>query len=209
MAEWASNAFTQQRFAHVVVALARWFHGALLIPEANFASAFLKTVWEVLQYQQIWRRKVEVVGFKELQKNVGFWMKDDDLKLRIFETLQAAMAQGAFVPRSKLLLEEMPQYEWKGGRIVHSGSAKTQDESAKGRAHGDRVIAAALAWHVCDQEPMLTHEDDEQPIVVPPGSMAARLAEHDAARQAVGDPWDSAGLDVFYGERILRGDDWS
>jgi hypothetical protein len=209
VAQWTSNTYPQQRFAHVVVALARWFHEALVIPEANFASAFMTTMLETIGYQKVWRRNTEVVGFKKLTQKYGFWMKDDDLKLKLFEVLQAAIAQRAFVPRSREMLNELHEYSWKNGKIIHVGSTKTDDEGSKGRAHGDRVIATCLAWHVCAEDPHLAERAEQEVIMVPPGSMAARLKEFDELYLSVGsDPWQEGRLDIFTPTAVTCGDDW-
>ena len=76
------------------------------------------------------------------------------------------------------------------------------------KAHGDRVIAASLAWLVCDVEPMLDNEDPED-VAPPPGSMAERLREHDEKMGALGDPWSEAGVDIFAREGVHCGtDEW-
>jgi hypothetical protein len=106
------------------------------------------------------------------------------------------------------MLAELNEYSWKNGKIIHVGSTKTDDESAKGRAHGDRVIAACLAWHVCAEQPLLTPEAEEREILAPPGSMAARLKEHDQQLVPLGDPWDDARLDIFAPVGLGLGDDW-
>jgi hypothetical protein len=57
---------------------------------------------------------------------------------------------------------------------------KTQDDSAKGQAHGDRVIAAAIAWHAAKDRPARKPvERDAFEEDLPYGCMAWRLKEHE------------------------------
>lgn len=196
VAEWVSNSVVPGKFACVCVALARWFHGALLIPEANFSAGFMKTLVEDLAYERTYYREVDVVGLHKVTNKPGFWMTNDDIRLKVFEGMQEAMADGAFTPRSAPMIEECKQYQWKAGRIIHVGSTKSDDEGAKGKAHGDRVIAAALAWFGCADTPAIDDPEGTE-TVAPEGSMAARLQEHDRREGRVGDPWYEADLDIF------------
>jgi hypothetical protein len=206
VAEWVSNKTPPIDFAYVLATLGKWFHNAHLVVEANFSGSCLDTLVDVIGYQNLYYRKVDIIGQNRKTDKPGFWMTSDDARLRLFENFQAAMATGSFTPRSKELLEECPQYEWKNGKIVHIGSTKTDDESGKGKAHGDRVIAAALAWLVCEEEPVLDVKEDT-PIITPPGSYAERLQEHRALVGVAGDPWENPALDIFSQNETLR-DEW-
>ena len=207
VAEWTSNSTIPARFGYVLAALGYWFHTAELIVEANFGASCMKILVEELMYPNVYYREVEDVGHKKTTKRAGYWMKDDNAKLGLFETMQEAMAEGKFVARSAALYDECPEYEWRGGRIVHIGSTKSDDEGGKGKAHGDRVIAASLAWRQCDQEPILD-TDEEIPMAPPPGSMAERLQEYDREQGQSGDPWLEEGIDIFDRGRVLLGESY-
>ncbi len=196
VAEWVSNSVPPVKFAYVFAALGRWFHGALLIPEANFSAGFMKTLVEDIAYERTYYREVDVVGLHKVTNKPGFWMTNDDVRLKVFEAMQEAMADGGFTPRSEKLVEECKQYQWKNGKIVHIGATKTDDEGGKGKAHGDRVIAAALAWFGCEDTPTLD-EAEESDVAAPEGSMAHRLKLHDEMIEAGGDPWEDSHLDIF------------
>jgi hypothetical protein len=207
VAEWASNSVNPIKFAYLSVALCRWFKGAHLVPEANFGVGYMKTVVETIGYENMYYRDVDVVGMHKKTQKPGFWMANDDTKLKLFETMQEAMAEGAFTPRSAALLDECPEYEWQNGKIVHVGSAKGEDESGKGKAHGDRVIAASIGWMACAEEPVVENED-ESPLIIPAGSMAERLQLLDAQAGQSGDPWEFSSLDIFSTTGRLSGDEW-
>jgi hypothetical protein len=208
VAEWASNSCIPAKFAYVSVALARWFNNALLIPEANYSASYMKIVVEQIGYENVYMRKVDIVGINKVTQKPGFWMTNDDVKLRVFESMQEAMAEGSFLPRSVEMLKECPEYEWRNGRVVHVGSAKSADDSNKGKAHGDRVIAACIAWMGCVEDPVII-DDDDHPAIVPDGSMAQRLKLHDEEMGNIGDPWEMAGVDIFGGDFTVARDDWS
>lgn len=199
VAEWASNTTEPSRFAYVSVALCKWFYNALLIPEANFDGGFFKAIEDGPGYFNMWMRETEIAGYKELTKKSGFWMKDDNTKLALFEMMQFMMASGAYVPRSAAMIKECSEYEWKNGKIIHVGSTRTDDEGAKGKAHSDRVIAASLSVYAMNEvgggSDDLIEEDDRQEV--PAGSMAERLREHDEREGATGDPWVDEGVDIF------------
>jgi hypothetical protein len=199
VAELVTNRLVPGKFAVACVALARWFHNAEIIPEANFGAGFMKTVVEELNYPHMFYRGVEIVGSHKKTKKPGFWMTNDDVKLRLFEALQIAISERAFIPRSLPLLDEMPQYEWKNGHIIHVGSTKTDDEGGKGKAHGDRVIAAALAWEAMQESPVLSDPEGSGEVGIPrtPGTMSERLGEYDDSLGNLGDPWLEPELDIF------------
>jgi hypothetical protein len=207
VAEFASNTLPPPKFARVCAALGRWFHDALLIPEANFGAGFMNVLVEDLGYENVYYRKVEIVGLKKNTQKPGFWMTNDDTRARLLQALQEAMADRAFTPRSKALLEELPEYEWRLGKIVHMGSAKSKDDAAKGKAHGDRVIAASLAWLACIEEPVIM-DDEDKPVIYPEGSMAKRLQEVDLSLGENNDPWGDFSVDIFTPKYVKYQDDW-
>jgi len=208
VAEWTSNSTIPVRFASVCVVLARWFENALIIPEANFGGSFMKELVEEIGYENVYYREREIVGLHQKTQQPGFWMTNDDTKLKLFESMQEAMAEGSFRPRSRAMIDECKQYEWKNGKIIHVGSTKTDDEGSKGKAHGDRVIAASLAWMGCTEEPF-TGEENEAETPVFEGTMAARLAETDRNRQEDGDPFEVETLDLFDNRQLsLANDPW-
>lgn len=197
VAEWVSNAMIPSKFAQICAILGHWFDKAELIPEANFGAGFLRVLIDELAYPNLYYRENEIEGIHKKTKKPGFWTGSDDIKFKLLEQLQIGMAEGAFTPRSKELLEECPEYEWKNGRIVHVGSARTTDEGSKGKAHGDRVIAAAIAWFGCAEDCWADREEQVL-AAAPAGCMARRLQKLDALLMDIhGDPWTEANLDIF------------
>ena len=187
--EFATNTMRPEDFADYVVALCKFFHNAYLIWEYNGSpgGAFTKQVLD-RKYSNIYYREVEHKSFKKKTKNPGWWSNERN-KLAVLSSLAKAIKTEEFVIRSDDLLEECRQYVYKDGRVVHSRSVRTIDDSSKGQAHGDRVIAAALAWHAVKDRPPAPKEEYRQEI--PVGSMAWRFkAKEDKLAKLNNDGWD-------------------
>ena len=190
VAEFASNTVRPEDFAELVVALCTWFNDAYLIWEHNGApgGSFTKRVIDI-GYPKIFFREVEGRAYRKKTKNPGFFTTDKN-KLALLGKMSGAIQSKEYIVRSKPLLEECRQYVYKDGKVVHSRSVKTQDDSSKGQAHGDRVIAAALAWHGSIDRPANTKIDKEEFEQIPYGSMAWRLKRHDELQAAeLNDGW--------------------
>lgn len=190
VAEFASNTVRPEDFAELVISMCKWFSGAFLVWEHNGApgGAFTRTVLDS-GYGNIYYREIEGRAYRKKTKNAGFFTNDKN-KLALLGKMAGAIQSKEYVIRSNFLLEECRQYIYKDGRVVHSRSIKTQDDSSKGQAHGDRVIAAALAWHAAKGRVPDTHVDKEKFQETPRGSMAYRLQEHDKEREAqLSDGW--------------------
>tara|TARA_R110000824_G_scaffold28356_4_gene95412 strand:- start:9 stop:1841 length:1833 start_codon:yes stop_codon:yes gene_type:complete len=187
--EFATNTMRPEDFADYVVALCKFFHGAYLIWEHNGSpgGAFTKRILDQ-QYPNIYFREVEHKSYKKKTKNPGWWSTERN-KLGVLSTLAKAVKTDEFLIRSADLLEECRQYVYKDGRVVHSRSVRTIDDSSKGQAHGDRVISAALAWHAVKDRPSAPRE--EQRYDVPLGSMAWRFKEREDRLAKINkDGWD-------------------
>ena len=196
VAEWASNLVDTRRFGIICVALCRWFYNATLIPEANFKGGFFKVVEDELCYPKLWMRESEMHGVRTMTKKAGFWLANDDMKLTLFEGMVAAIGNQTFIPRSKTMLEECGQYEWKDGKIIHIGAVRTDDDGAKKKTHSDRVIAAALAVYEMGESPV-PDDTEAEPLRAPDGSMAARLRDLDNRDGITEDPWLTSEVDIF------------
>ena len=186
VAEFATNTLPPVAFADLVIAACKWFGNAYLVWEMNGppGSAFTKQILE-RNYPYIYYREIENKSYKKKTRNPG-WFSTEKNKLAVLSQMSAAIQNGEFCIRSEKLLDECRQYIYKQGRVVHSRSVRTQDHSAKGQAHGDRVIAAAIAWHASKDRPAISAVDrqdvDEE---IPYGCMAWRMQEHDKRQKAL------------------------
>lgn len=162
--EYASNSIRPDLFADLAIALAHWLNGAFLNWECNgpTGSPFTRQIL-ARGYHNIYYRQNEMVRSKKKSKTPG-WMSNGSDKATTLQDLQRDADVGRCKIRSRWLLKECGQYIWDGGKVVHIASKATSDESAKGEAHGDRVIGAAVGWiGNLEREIIIRKKDDEVP----------------------------------------------
>jgi len=179
VAEWASPHMLPQDFAQMTVAICKWFRNAYLIWEANGGPGeqYSKEIMR-LRYGNIYYRHVEMVNYRKQTKKPGYWNSDRGQK--ILGELQRAMRASEIAIRSRATMRELPQYQFKDGEVVHIGSQVTDDQSSRGKAHGDRAIAMAVAWHGRSDIPVPMAEPKKEDDSNPPyGSMAWRFKERE------------------------------
>jgi len=172
--EWAGMGWFAAKFARLAVALSKWLNNAYLIWEASgpTGSTFGKEVLEVIYYSNVYYRDVAEVGQKAKSRSPGWWNGSDDDKGDLFETLCIAMEDGEFIPRSEDLIRECGEYEWDHGKIVHKPS---KQHKMDGKAHGDRCVAAGVAWLGCKDKPVTSLDNCSEMLHNPPyGSFAWR-----------------------------------
>jgi hypothetical protein len=115
-------------------------------------------------------RNVEHVGFKKKTAKPGFY--NTDRGEVILGEMQRAMDTGECTIRSDRIIHECGQYIYKNGTLIHAGSSATEDESAKGKGHGDLAIAAACGWHGVMDRPVIGRKETGEDAR--PGSFAWR-----------------------------------
>jgi hypothetical protein len=193
--EYASNSIEPSEFAEACVAIARWFHGAYLGWEMNFGGGFTNRVMAI-GYANIYMRTVHWRKSKKKQKEVG-WHTDDKTKELMFSELHRTVKLGEIVLRSDDLVRECGEYVRLGTKgIVHKASVNTEDMSSRGKAHGDRVIAAAIAVQLMADRPLLdkTKSVDVQHGPPPNNTMAWRVEQWERQDKPLSE-WDDDTLD--------------
>ena len=155
----------------MTIAASKWFNNAYLIWEMNGppGGAFTKQVLE-RKYPYIYYREIENKTYRKKTKNPG-WFSTDKNKLSVLSQMSAAIKSGEYCVRSSKLLNECRQYVYRNGKVVHSRSVRTMDDSAKGQAHVSKE----------DRE---DYEDN-----IPYGCMAWRFQEQDKRKSALKDRW--------------------
>jgi len=142
--EYTVRGLPMIKFARRVVGLCRWLKNAYLgWEDSGMVAPFAKEVLEVLYYNNVYYREVPAIGLKRKTQKAGWWNGKDEHKSDLFEKLALGMETGRLVVRSEDLLRECGEYEWDGGKIVHQ---PTKNRGAQEKAHGDRCIAAGVAW---------------------------------------------------------------
>ncbi len=110
----------------------------------------------------------------------------------LFEDYRDALSNHKFINRSESGMQECLQFIRKpDGSIEHSASANSQDPSGARTAHGDEVVADALACMGVTEHEALS---DIEPPEIPVGSLAwrqqQRAAELAAAQtESLGEGW--------------------
>jgi hypothetical protein len=187
--EYACNTMSVPDFADLCIALAKWFHGAYLSWEHNGPGAGFTARVKTQRYPNCYlRASYWRSGSKKRSKELGWWT-DDKTKEKMFSELARAVKVRELVLRSEMLVTECGQYVRLGGKIEHIMAANTADESSRGKAHGDRVIAAGVCLQAVLDRP-LSRPGGESSLGEPrPDTMAARQKAYEDS-QDPGDGWD-------------------
>jgi len=147
VAEVVEAFYTPDRFAKLVVALARWFNDAFLIWEANGPGRVFGDVVVRVGYRNIFYRRNNEQSVMPSVSDYPGWVSTQDSKVSLLGDYRRALVDGEFVNRSEMSLAECLSYIYtQGGSVVHSGSLNKEDPSGANANHGDRVIADALSW---------------------------------------------------------------
>jgi hypothetical protein len=173
------------------VAIAKWFHDAYLIWEANGPGAAFTNRAKALSYPNVYYRSVLWRRGSKKTKEMGWW-SDTRTRQALFGEVRRRVAAGTLKLRSDSLVKECQQYQVVADQIIHTGAAKTLDDSSRGQAHGDRVIAMGVCLHGVADRPLTKVKADEvRRTKIPYGSMAWRQQEYEESLRAKDDPWDA------------------
>ena len=167
-------------FAKLCIGLCNWFRGveqsAFMVPEANGCGQdFIATIRDC-SFAYVYRRKPKI----------GFWHARDDNRM-LFSNFNAALADRKCVLLDIDLISELTQFIFDNGKVIHSRSKMTQDQSAKGFSHGDRTVAAACAWVGCEDRPPPLEEKIVESA--PEGSMGWRINMAESATEESVTSW--------------------
>ena len=198
VAEFAHPRIYPHDFAHLAVSACHWFSSsdgvpAQLIwenggPGVQFRREILNGTFRNIYYAST---EGDIANKKTRRPG---WNTSTRSKPELFGQYLVALQKGEFINRSKDALDECKQYVRlaDGQKIEHVGSLAPDDPSGAGAAHGDRVIADALAnWCRMERKPKTTRRSPSIAAVkayatgtetgnmaVPPSSPMARRLEH-------------------------------
>lgn len=160
VALWASSRVKPEPFGVFAIAVCRWFHGAILVPEVNgpLGTTFINSARET-GYSNLYLREVTDDISKSTTKKIGYFNNDGGAA--ILGRLQSDMIKGLCKVRSSRIIQQFLEYEWRGGKLVHASSETSDSESDKGRTHGDVAIAAAVGYLPVMSYSRLTEEEQE------------------------------------------------
>lgn len=151
VADFSGNEITPEQYAEVCVSLAKWYHGAYMVWDAGGPGhAFGARVMK-LGYRNVYWKQDEANMVKKASNKPGFFITASSSgngagsKQDLMVEFRRALTSGAYTERNEAVFNECKRYIFRNGTVEHSQAAGLDPSAAKGN-HGDKVIAAALAW---------------------------------------------------------------
>ena len=196
-AEFADPNMEPRDFAVYVLALARFFNGATVVPDASGPTGkqFLKRFTQDGDHPPLYRRLKDRKISQERVDEYGVYLNPEQ-KSSVLIEYRDAIGDAKLINRSARAMEEALQFvRSPRGDIEHSAALSSQDPSGARTAHGDIVVADALANLALGE---IELPSGGEPREVPPDSvagrmLAARVAKAVAEEVGLGPSWD-AGL---------------
>jgi hypothetical protein len=165
--------------------LCSWFNNAFLIWERNGPNGaqFGKVVKDS-GYRNIFYPKKETRFDFVQSKEPGYWTSDTTKPVLLAGYAEGLFTRG-FTNPSRAALVECGHYVQNGNKIEHSRSlaSATEDPTAIGESHGDRVIADALANLGIKDRGQGNQTPPESQL--PPNCAASRRLQRERAALAV------------------------
>jgi hypothetical protein len=182
------------RFADYSIALARFFNSAFMVWDASGPTGRTFTM-RVMQkgYGNVYYRRYEKKIGKKITDEPGYYL-NPEARTHVLEKYREALGDGYFINRSLTGLKECLQFVVQsGGLVVNSQALYSQDPSGARAAHGDEVIADAMAsLGVSERDSMPRPEKPE----IPMGCLAWRMEQKrlltqkkDPNKELVGAGW--------------------
>ena len=145
--EWRSNRMYIDEFAKLSVFLCQLFNDAYLVPEFTgpgqvFVLELIKAKYTARSQVYHRRPKDKRVAIKT--DKIGYDNRDGGQELLL--GLQSGLKSGKCHVRSALAIREAGAYFYKNEKVVHATAMSEEDQSARGRSHGDAAIAIGAAW---------------------------------------------------------------
>ena len=170
--EFADPHLKPHELAALVVAMGKWLNNALVIWDgagptgSMFKGAFLKK-----GYHNFWMRRTEDHLNKKVSDVPG-WFGKGQLKAELLNAVVMGMGETTLRIYSHRVLDEASEYVYApNGSPEHASVPGNKDPTAAGAAHGDRVMALALAWRAA---PGITAVEEQPERIALPGSLAYR-----------------------------------
>lgn len=177
--EISTNMLEPGPFAELCIATAKWFNHAYLAWEVNGPGAAFSKRVERLQYGNVYMRPVLDSRGRKKSKAVG-WHTGEESKEMMFDEINRAIKSRDVTIHGRELFSEFTQYVRAEGKIEHNQSKQATDD-AKGKAHGDRVIALGVALMAMKDLPSRSQlQSDPYSLEdAPPHTFGARQQEYE------------------------------
>lgn len=199
--EFTSREMKPEAFGRYNIALAKWFHNAIMNWEANGPGQGVTTEVQRFHYGNAFQRETKEEHGPKVTAKLGTHMQNNKIDVMGgwgtgAEGFADAVESRKCIIRSAELLKECGEYVFKaaaGGRVTIAHISDTKNKgSAGGKDHGDRVVGAALAWLAAASAPKPKDPEDLSDKI-PYGCLKWRerkAQEDEEARDQDADPWD-------------------
>lgn len=175
VAVFKSNAIGPHDLARYAVAMCKWFHGAMLIPEVNGpGGAFRKCAMKDLRYRHVWYSKGDDISklSGDTTESYGFQSNKEKKRLLFVDYIHA-LVEGRFYNPSEGGVSECREYVFDvTGAVVHDKSRKSKLEAEAD--HSDELVADALLWKCIDSSGAAGGVNGESVSVFPINSFGGR-----------------------------------
>lgn len=180
VAAYANPAIMPHEFAKLGVAVAKFFHNALMIWEANGPGRIFGNVVIELGYREIYfdLNERQLVPSPD---DVPGWTPTKEKKVSMLGDYRAAQMDGKYLDRDHDCLVEQGSYVFLPNQAVaHSSSSRNIDPSGANDNHGDRVIATALSYRGSKAR---RKKHEKKPASYPKGSHGWRMQQARKSRE--------------------------
>ena len=180
VAEYANPKILPDDFGRYVVAMAKFFNEAKVVPDRSGPTGEVLVRRMLAEgYTNIYRRKnMKKIGTPTTDEH-GVWL-NVQMKTTCLQNYRDAIGHCKILNLSERALDECLRFICKmDGSIEHSSSANANDPSGARANHGDIVIADALATIVLSEDFL---EEATPKVVTPEGSLAWRMEVDRKAR---------------------------
>jgi len=168
-------------FANYAMALAKFFNNAFMVWDASGPTGKTFTMRVMAAgYGNVYYRRMEKKVGQRVTDEPGYFL-NPEARTHVFENYRDSIGAQTFINRSVTAYIEMLQFIVKPGGIVeHSKAANSQDPTGAKSAHGDEVVADALAnLGLSEKERMPKATKPEIPV----GCLAWRIAQKKMSEQ--------------------------
>jgi hypothetical protein len=160
-------------FAEYSIALGRFFNKAYMVWDASGPTGKVFTQRVInAAYGNIYFRRNEKKVTRQISDEPGYYL-NAQAREALLEDYRSALADHRYINRSEQGMSECLQFIRKpDGTIEHSAAANSQDPSGARTAHGDEVIADALAClGLSEVQEKAKADEPSEPV----GSLAWRM----------------------------------
>lgn len=138
-------------FAEILYMLGLWYFNAFICGERQFGLPALRRLYDEWKYPYIYRNRLESSRSRRPSDLLGHHRSAGDTTI---PNLRSALDKGTLVLRSRELVEELRQYQYRPRHATVNPEEATSDQlvtSAPQGMNDDGVLALAYSWHAAKE----------------------------------------------------------